>query len=76
MQYTFKEKTEKKYTVGDAVKAASAILEGENGQPVRVCINSIKGRDTNEMITLVELNQISDSIITETSLYNIIPFHT
>lgn len=63
--YTISEKTEKKYTIAQAIEVARILC---NGQPV--CSNAISGRALNEKITLVELNLLSEEMVSDTYFYN------
>lgn len=63
--YTWSERNEKNYTVGQAVKAAQARLpEGK-----QYCSNALKGRPLTDSITLVELNELADQIVDDTNYY-------
>ena len=63
--YTNSEKTEKNYTIGQAVVAAR-IRCGEK----TICVNAVCGRNDNEKITLAELNRIADEIVDDTYYHN------
>ena len=66
--YTKSEKTEKRWTVGQAVKAAELRLKG-----IPMCVNCLRGRyyDMSTKITLVELNQIADSLVDDSHFYRL-----
>ncbi len=65
--YTESETKVAKYTVADAVTAAKTILAQRN---IRVyCSNAISGRELREKITLLELNELSQSIVDDTNYY-------
>jgi len=66
--YTKTEKTEKKWTVGQAVAAAEIRLKG-----IPMCVNALRGwyYDLSTKITLVELNQIADSLVDDSHYYRI-----
>lgn len=59
IEYTLSERTQRNYTVGDAIAAARTYLT-ENGHVVKDVTGS---SNPNRKITLVELNEISDLII-------------
>lgn len=59
--WTIQEQLNKTHTVQQAVDAAKIKAGGKN-----VCLDSIKRRDRNEKITLVELNHLADLILLDT----------
>lgn len=63
--YTNSEKTVKKYTVGQAVESAKRRLKGQ-----AYCANSVSNRDFKELITLKELNELSDKIVWDTEYWS------
>lgn len=65
--FTEREKTVKRFTVKDAINNAKMRLElaGKSG----MCMDAIKYIGEDKMITLVELNDISDSIVYDTFSY-------
>lgn len=67
MYYTRSERTEKKYTVEDAIKAAEIVLAGK----VPTCLNPIqaKGYSVHDKLTLVELNDLSEHIVSDSNFY-------
>ena len=66
--FTLSERTDKKYTVGQAVASAKRRLKGRS-----YCMNAISGRDLSEKITLEELNRISDAIVDDTNFWEYDP---
>lgn len=64
VRYTELDKTQKKYTVEDAVKAATTRL-GNKG----VCMNAVCKRSLTDKITLVELNDLADLIVSDSNYY-------
>ena len=65
--YTEAEAKNKKYIVADAVKAAKIIL---TQMRIRECnAESVQKRDPEEKITLVELNAISDQIVSDSTYF-------
>lgn len=62
--FTERERTERKYTIQDAVNAARARLDG-----IPMCVDTIKGLDLTKKITLVELNEIADSLVLDSHLW-------
>jgi hypothetical protein len=65
--YTWDERTNKKYTVADAVKGAEIVLAGKRS--IRPCLNVIARRKLTDAITLVELNEIQSAIVDD-SVFN------
>lgn len=63
--YTKSERTVKKYTVGDAVESAKRALKGES-----MCMNAVGNRELSEKITLEELNNIKEQIVSDSYFYN------
>lgn len=62
--WTKSEQTDKKYKIEQAITAAKAKANGAS-----ICLDSIKDRNLNELITLEKLNQIVDDIILDTAYY-------
>lgn len=62
--YTEKERTEKKYTVNDAVNAATTILRAKGIKGT--CMDKVRGYSMDDKITLEKLNQISEAVIDDT----------
>jgi len=62
--WTIHEQLDKKYSIQQAVDAARIKAGGQ-----ALCLDSIKSRDRNEMITLVELNQLADLILLDTAIH-------
>lgn len=62
--WTIYEQLEKKHTIQQAVDAARVKAGGKE-----LCLDSIKGRDRNTKITLVELNHLSDLILLDTAIH-------
>lgn len=62
--FTYHEATVKKYTLGDVNRAIDARLMNKrhNG----ICVNAIAHLDKNTRLTLVELNQLVDSVVWDT----------
>ena len=63
--YTFSERTNRKYTVYQAVQSAERLLKGK----VPMCTNAISGRQYSDKITLKELNEIADRLHTDSLYY-------
>lgn len=61
--YTHKERTEKNYTVQDAINHAKVRFAG------RVCLDSVAGLDKKEPITLERLNDLADSIVMDSATW-------
>jgi hypothetical protein len=71
VNYTALEKVEKKYTVAEAKSAAKRIvLDRSNNRLRELCIDSVKNRADDEKITVVELNDLSRNIISDTFFHN------
>lgn len=66
IRYTLKEKG-KNWTVKEAVNAAGHVLSAHGRKGI--CVNSIKGRDLSEKISMEELNQISERIVSDSYHY-------
>lgn len=64
ISFTYLEATVKKYTLGDVNRAIDARLMNKrhNG----ICVNAIAHLDKNTRLTLVELNQLVDSVVWDT----------
>lgn len=60
--YTLSERTDKKYTVGQAVSSARRLLKDSG---ICVCVTPISDRSMSEKITLEELNSIAMAIYDE-----------
>lgn len=69
--YTKSERTERNYTIGKAVASARRRL----GKGVPMCINAIRHRPLDYKITLEELNEISDEIVSDSRFYNEINYY-
>lgn len=68
--YTFRERTVKSKTVGDALASAERVLRKRG---IRVtCTNAISGKELSDKITIAELNEIADRIISDTE-YHAVP---
>ena len=67
MTYTRSERTDKKYTIGQALESAKRRLNRIG--IARYCVNAIQGRDAGEKITLEELNTLADSIYDDSVYY-------
>ena len=67
MQYTYKERTEKKYTVAQALSAAEAILKQKHVKGI--CMNSVRRYNATDLITLEQLNNISEQIVDDSIFY-------
>ncbi len=67
MQYTLKERTEKKYTVAQAVAAAEVVLKQKHVKGM--CMNSVRKWYMGEMITLEQLNRLSEQIVDDSLSY-------
>lgn len=63
--YTMSERTVRKYTVGQAVESAKRRMHGAD-----LCINTIRSRAKNEKITLEEMNQIIEELVSDSNYYN------
>ena len=62
--YTHKEKTEKKYSVYDALAQAKAVLEGKP-----VCTTSLNKYGPEEKLTLAELSDLVEQLVSDTRFY-------
>lgn len=62
--WTIYEQLEKKYTIQHAIDAARIKAGGKE-----LCLDTVKGRDRNAKITLVELNHLSDLILLDTTIH-------
>lgn len=62
--WTIHEQLDKKYSVQQAVDAARIKAGGQT-----LCLDSVRKRDRNEKITLVELNQLADLIVLDTAIH-------
>lgn len=65
IQFMEQETRDKKYTVKHAIDAARAVLSDRRVHGVNT--TSVNGRDEKEKITLVQLNDISEQIIVDSS---------
>lgn len=59
--YSKTETNDKKYTVSQAIDAATAIVKTKRPN-IGICLTSIRGKDRKELITLKQLNELSDTI--------------
>ena len=62
--FTHQEATEKKYTTGDVNRAIDARLM--NKRHSGICINAIAHLTTDTRLTLVELNELVNSVVWDT----------
>lgn len=69
MNYTLRERTAKVYTVGRALATAETILKGKRIN--EICVNAIKGRALTETITLVELNALVETLVSDTLYHRV-----
>ena len=67
--YTNSERTQKRYTVGQAIEIAKLYLANKYSL-TQVCVNKIRSRQNEETITLVELNKITEDLIDDTMYYD------
>ncbi|URA06841.1 hypothetical protein QAY90_gp10 [Xanthomonas phage Langgrundblatt2] len=65
--FTRSERTERKYTIGQAVASAERRLN--KARIKGVCMNAVSRRSLSEKITLEELNRISDAIYDDSVYY-------
>jgi len=65
--YTFREKTLKNRTVGEAVASAERVLRKRGIRST--CINAVSGMQMSDLITLERLNEISAQIISDTEYH-------
>lgn len=63
--FTTRERTEKNYTVADAVKFAGIRLGGSS-----LCVSSLHGLDYTTPITLERANSLADRVVNDTLLWN------
>lgn len=63
--YTNRERTERNYTVGNALASVKRRLKG-----APVCTNAISGRDLKEPITLEQLNELADEMYHDSIYFN------
>lgn len=68
MNYTFKERTVKCCTVGQAINVAQIRLGGQAVCTTSLWVHGVR-RDNDEKITLVELNQIADRLVDDSHYY-------
>ncbi len=66
--FTFADRTEKKYTIGQAYAHARAVLNAK-GYP-QVCINKISGADNNTKITLEQMSDLVEEMVQDTYFYD------
>lgn len=59
--YTHNEKTVKKYSIYRAIQSARKRLNG-----IPVCTDVVAGRADSDKITLMELNQLADQMVSDT----------
>lgn len=64
--FTLSERTQKKYTIADAIKAAQEYLRDRG---LAMCMNSVSRLSETEPITLVDLNHISAELVEESMFY-------
>lgn len=62
--YTPSEKTVAKYTVYQAVQSAAARLRGKP-----VCTDALKGRPNSDKITLQQLNDLADQMVSDSKYW-------
>lgn len=60
--YTRRERTERDWSVGQALAKAQAVCRTKE-----ICVNAISGRALDEKITLEQLNDLADQLIDDTS---------
>ncbi len=67
MFYTRSERIDKKYTVEDAIKAAVSVLEGK----ADLCTDAlhVKRLHRSDKLTLVELNDLSELLVSDSRFY-------
>lgn len=63
--YTHSERTDRKYTIGFAVGSAERRLRQNRRFRGQMCTNAISGRDLKEKITLRDVNEIAERIVTD-----------
>lgn len=63
--YTIAERTVKKYTVGQAVKAAEDVLKAKH-RLSKLCVNAVQSRSYTELLTLKELSELTEELVDET----------
>jgi len=68
MVYTLKEKTEKKYKLSFAIEQAKGILKMKHNKS-SCCVNSVKNRSQDELLTIVEVNKIIDTLVDDSLDY-------
>jgi hypothetical protein len=62
--FTYRERTVKNMTVGNAVANAKGVLKEKN---ITVyCSNAVSGRDLNENITMEEASKLTEQIVDDT----------
>lgn len=66
--FTLSERTEKKYTIQDAMDAARALLK-DKYRCHSLCINSISHRDLQEKITMLTVNELVVRLVDDTLFY-------
>lgn len=64
--YTKSERTERKYTVHQAVMSVKRRLKDKS---IGICVNALRHRSDDEKITLEELNRLADAIYQDTIYY-------
>ena len=70
--YIQSEKTNKKYTIGQAVEMAKNVLQSKRGHAhTALCTTAVKSRNRTEKITLVELNQLIESMVNDSTYFAI-----
>lgn len=63
--YTYSEKNDRKYTIYQAWQSARSRLSDR----YQLCVNAISGRANGEKITLQELNQLADQMVSDSKYY-------
>lgn len=63
LAYTHSELTVRKYTVAQAIESAKRRFKAP------VCVDSVRGRPLDEPITLAELNEIAEQIVSDSCFW-------
>jgi len=63
--YTYRERTELKFTINDAIELAAKRNSGRG-----ICLDSIKNRSKDERITYEQLNELIESVVDDSEYYN------
>lgn len=66
--FTHAERTIKKYTVGQAVKHALAVLNAKGY--TQVCVNTVSKMSHDAKITLKEMSDLVESMVDDTYFYD------